>query len=255
MNHIKHIAVLVLLGLGAMALLGFAVDRQHDRACEMLDVEFIGNLDLDFVNAQEVEQRIHDRGDVIVGQAMSTIHTEQIENDLMNMPHIRSANVYKTIDLKLKVVVEQRDPVLRFNSNSGVSGHIDSDGYFMPLRAGYSPKLIPVTGELPITHDVFTGTNVKEDAFLNQLWSMMNFIKADEFWKSQIVQIDFDMKGEVTAIPRVGNHKILLGTTADFEKKFSRLKAFYDKGAEQTNWNIYESIDVKYEDQVVCKKR
>ncbi len=255
MSKVKHIILMVLLLTGAFVLLGFAIDRQHHRNCESFEVEFVGNTELDFVRAEEVKQRINDRGDLIIGQVMSEINTEQIELDLMNLPHVKTSNVYKTIDLGVKVVIEQRDPVFRFITNEGVTGYIDTDGFVMPVRSAYTPKLIPVTGHLPLTHEAFSAGRVLDNELLKGVWDMVAYINKDEFWKSQILQLDVDEKGEIIAIPRVGNHKLVFGDTQDYQKKFERLSAFYDKGIEQTNWNIYESIDLRFDDQVVCKKR
>lgn len=255
MNRLKHIILMILLSAGAFVLLGSAIARQEDRQCERFDVTFVGESVLDFVIADEVEQRIRDRGDAIIGQPMSDIHTEQISALLSTDPYIKSVTVYKTIDLGMDVIIEQRKPIFRFISDRGVSGYVDADGYYMPLKKGYAPKLIPVTGNLPIGRSAFEGGHVSDTPEMKAIWEMMTDIGRDDFWSSQFVQIDVDPAGEVTAIPRVGNHVILLGAAGGHEAKLARLKAFYDKGVSQTNWNIYESINVKYEDQVVCKKR
>ena len=53
----------------------------------------------------------------------------------------------------------------------------------------------------------------------------------------------------------MGSHKIILGSAHDLEKKFEKLKVFYRKGLEKVGWDRYQTINLKFENQVVCTKR
>ena len=63
------------------------------------------------------------------------------------------------------------------------------------------------------------------------------------------------MNKEIELIPRVGNHIILLGSEEEMEAKFEKLMLFYKKGVQQTGWNQYSIINLKYKNQLVCVKR
>jgi cell division protein FtsQ len=60
---------------------------------------------------------------------------------------------------------------------------------------------------------------------------------------------------EVELVPRVGNHIVLLGGLDSYEKKMNKLEAMYNKGFDITGWNIYSVINLKFKDQVICKRR
>jgi cell division protein FtsQ len=54
----------------------------------------------------------------------------------------------------------------------------------------------------------------------------------------------------------VGDMKIIFGTTEDMKEKFSNLKVFYQEGLNSTgNWKLYQAINLKYKNQVVCTKK
>ena len=59
-------------------------------------------------------------------------------------------------------------------------------------------------------------------------------------------------------IPQVGNHEIVFGaanSNKDVVAKLNKLKIFYQEGLPFEGWNKYNQINLKYKNQVVCKKR
>jgi cell division protein FtsQ len=84
---------------------------------------------------------------------------------------------------------------------------------------------------------------------------MAKFIHNHPFWESQVEQIYLNKKGEYEIVPRVGAHLIKLGTYENYREKFRNLKAFYKKGLNNVGWNQYLIINLKYDNQIICKKR
>lgn len=91
-----------------------------------------------------------------------------------------------------------------------------------------------------------------------KLLNFVQFVEADDFWRSEIVQIVVS-KGhggapEIELIPRVGDHTILFGSPDDAAEKFDKLLTFYRHGLRNIGWQEYRTINVKYRNQVVCTK-
>jgi cell division protein FtsQ len=59
---------------------------------------------------------------------------------------------------------------------------------------------------------------------------------------------------EIELIPKVGNHKILIGNIENLDDKFSRLLLFYKQGLMRKGWENYSVINLKFKNQVVCTK-
>ena len=55
-------------------------------------------------------------------------------------------------------------------------------------------------------------------------------------------------------LPLIGDQKIVLGSARKIEDKLHRLKIFYQQGMPYAGWNLYETINLKYNGQVVCRK-
>jgi len=73
-----------------------------------------------------------------------------------------------------------------------------------------------------------------------------------------IGQIHLKHNGDFFLIPQVGGQKIVFGTAfsdLEGEEKFRKLKVFYKEAIPYEGWNTYEEISLKYNKQIVCKKK
>jgi len=76
--------------------------------------------------------------------------------------------------------------------------------------------------------------------------------------QSLIGQIHRKHNGDFVLIPQVGGQKIVFGTAfsdLEVEEKFRKLKVFYKEAIPYEGWNTYEEISLKYNKQIVCKKK
>jgi cell division protein FtsQ len=144
--------------------------------------------------------------------------------------------------------------------------YIDKKGEFMPVSDKYTPPVIVANGyiyntytEMKITTPVLTDDSLKNDSLMiprtiNQVYALAKFVEADTFWTANTEQIYVNEHQELELIPRVGNHRVLLGDTIDLQDKFRRLMIFYKEGLSKTGWNNYSVINLKFRNQVVCTK-
>jgi len=245
--------ITVISALAAFVLLGFSVGKVSNAKRSGLDVEMLGDPLIRFVTAEDIRQHIEEDYGHIQGKAVTDIDLQAIEMDLSDLPHIDRVEVYRTIDHRVQVKAEQRVPLFRWVDRSGITGYVDSKGDFLQLSKAYVHPCIPVTGDFGFSS--FPDDNMDEAHILSSVRPMMEFISADGFWSAQILQLDVQEDGELVMIPRVGNHEIVMGSPEGYEEKFKKLKAFYEEGITQTNWNLYRRLDLRFEDQVVCTRR
>ena len=91
-----------------------------------------------------------------------------------------------------------------------------------------------------------------------KLLTFVETVEDDDFWRSEVVQIAAYTTPsgalEVELTPRSGRYTILFGRLDDVEHKFDKLLRFYRSGLSSIGWSQYSIIDIRYKDQVVCKK-
>ena len=91
-----------------------------------------------------------------------------------------------------------------------------------------------------------------------KLLTFVETVEDDDFWRSEVVQITAKTTPsgalEVELTPRSGRFSVLFGRLDDVERKFDKLLRFYRSGLSSIGWSEYRTIDIRYNDQVVCKK-
>ena len=99
------------------------------------------------------------------------------------------------------------------------------------------------------------GNNNQFASILNKLYYLASYVNKDKFLRSQIIQVYINKEGEIELVPRVGNHIIVLGDVNDLDEKFEKLMIFYKKALGYAGWNNYKTINLKYNNQIVCVKK
>lgn len=254
-----------------IAIIGTLLAFVDNNKNELLCTNFVVSIDHSdgnfFVMDEDVTQVINRfgyRGDSML---LSVVNTRQLEYVLNTHPSVKSADVYTTIDGRVKIEICQRKPVLRVFTQSGESYYIDDSGMLMPLSSKYTARVPVAGGNISDSYTSMNTVNValppenpQTDSLLNNsvlddLYRLVNYVRQDEFWKAQITQIYVNNEREMELIPRVGNHTILLGDVNDLDEKFGKLMIFYKKALPVTGgWNVYSLVNLKYKNQVVCRK-
>jgi cell division protein FtsQ len=239
--------VLILSALFLFVYLAFAIffinpKAEKDLECTSMEIKVMATSEIPYLNAAFVELFLKQTGLNPVGKKMSAINVDSIEIGLQRNRLIKTAEVYKTVDGKVKVEVSQRTPILRVISENR-NFYVDNEGAIMPVPANFAAYVPVATG------------NINEEYATNELYDFALFLQRNQFWNSQIGQIHIRPNLDVELVPRVGNHLILLGQIEDYKENLDKLKLFYDKGLNKVGWNRYSLINLKYKNQVVCTKK
>ena len=96
---------------------------------------------------------------------------------------------------------------------------------------------------------------IEKELATTDLYKFALFLQENDFWNDQVEQIFVHPDNEVELIPRVGNHRIMLGTFEGFEEKLDKLQLFYEQAIPKVGWEKYSIINLKYKNQIVCTKK
>lgn len=242
-------------------LLGFVGKKQHDAVCWKLDVEVHGADDKKYIDETLIARIANSATDKIVGKPVNEIDISAIHAKLVENSSVREAHVYTTVDGRCVIKVLQRTPIARIFTAQGQSFYLDKDGFTMALSEHYSAKVPVFTGHINEQMSEVSILDRKDDTAFNEstllydIYSLTRFIQSNEFWKSMVEHIYVNADGEFEIIPRVGNHHIRIGNAENLDEKFRKLMAFYANTLHTRDLNRYQSINVKYDGQVVCVKR
>lgn len=242
-KKILLIAADVVLGVYLVAAVT-AFNKPEDAAltCHELRISIMGDAVEGFLTTADVERMLKaDRLDPR-GLALGQINTRQIEEHLQAKELIEEAQCYTTQNGNVCIRIRQRTPVVRVMAQNGDDYYVDNHGKPLP-RAGYSCNLMVATGYITPGYAE------------QRLAPMANLILKDEFWRSQVVQLNILRDGSVELVPRVGDHVAYLGQPTGLTRKLSRLRKFYLYGLSQAGWNKYSRISVEFDNQIICKRK
>ncbi|NQV52031.1 MAG: hypothetical protein HQ500_02560 [Flavobacteriales bacterium] len=253
----------ITLSIASMfVLLVAAVSTSNNVLFKKVMVRIEGGEHL-FVSQDDIKEAVYDLGYIKDSTRMKEIDPGHIEFLITNNSFIQDAEVYKELNGDLHVDVIVRKPIVRVYNDLGVSVYIDQYGVIMPLSSTYTARTPIANGDLTLMLYQYIGHNVKElpkltehsDAYtIQEIYNVAAVCAQDEFWSAQFNQIYVTSEGELELIPRVGDHRVMIGNSKDLDKKLNKLWHFYKKGLSKTGWNEYETINLKYANQVVCTK-
>jgi len=205
------------------------------------------------IDEQDVEKQLMtDFKTNFIGWKISEIDAEIIERSIRRNKFTKEGNVFIDALNKLHIHIIQREPVLRVQDVNAISFYLDTDGYRMPLSRHYTARVKVATGAIPS----FRGSNLSHaDSIYTALFDVSAEIASDPFYEALIEQIYVEKSGQIFLAPKVGDQKILVGDARDLEEKLNKLRIFMKEGLAYEGWQTCDMIDLRFEDQIVCKKR
>lgn len=230
-----------------------AINRKKNTFAEGVRVEVVPLASGDkLISEGDVRQALLlSFGNTLEGTELARLEVERMERVLEEDPFVLDAEIY--IDQKnvLHVRINQREPVLRVLDNNGGNYYLDAAGKKMPPSKNFAARVLVATGNIaPYTPEF----REKKRNTLKDAFALTQTLLADEFLASFIQQIHVNNAGEFILVPLVGDQIIVLGSARKLEDKLRRLKIFYREGMPYAGWRIYETINLKYNGQVVCRK-
>ncbi|MFW6290182.1 MAG: cell division protein FtsQ/DivIB [Mariniphaga sp.] len=228
--------------------LSFAARESSNITCKNVHIEF-GENELIQLNKEEIAKLVKKADQQLIGKTLKQINTDSIEKEVKKHPAIAGAEVFKVITSDstaysgiLGVRVKHREPVVRVMSATG-KYYLDAEGEKIPLSSGYTANVLVATGDF------------SEEYARSEILPFVLYLNNSTFWKAQIEQVHVEKDGGVFLTPLIGDQLIEMGSVENYPEKLRNLKAFYEQVLAQNNWDKYNTISLKYKNQVIAKKR
>nr|MBS0037944.1 cell division protein FtsQ/DivIB [Saprospiraceae bacterium] len=246
--------VLVLLAWGGFFWLAVSsFQYKNEMNLQNFEVVIINKEnDLHLLEAAQIHQYVEAwLPDSINRIKLSEFQMAALQEHIMFHPYVKSGNLYIGKNGRVKIECIPRYPVARVVPARGDSYLIDHFGEIMPISDNLIIKLPVIRGRVP-------QFNSADEADLNRLAGLgMLFkeINRIEFLQVLIDQVVVTALGDYRLLPVMGTEIIEFGELERIEEKLMDLDEFYNQVIAQVGWNQYESINLKYEGQVVGKKK
>lgn len=234
-NYIKGI---VLLALTAV-MLAFGTIKNNDRTLRDTSIVFVGKHKL-FLTHDNVNNLLVQKNQSLKNEQKEALALNEVELALKSNKLVKNAEVSVSVDGDVRIEIEQKTPIARVITND--SYYVDNQGKAMPLSENYSARVPMVSGYV-----------TPKD--LSALTKLAQRIEQDVFYKTQVVHIHANKDNTFTMRLRTYDFVIQLGDLYALDKKLTNFKAFYKEADERNQLNRYKTINLKFDNQVICTKK
>lgn len=187
--------------------------------------------------------------DYVLGSKIGDIDLKLLERRVEAHAFVADAQIFHDLKGNLVVEVKQARPIARIYDPYGADKYIDDRGLVLPINGKHTARvpLVEIERKIDLNETIMSS---EEGA---DLFELLRFIDANDFWKAQIAHLVFEGSGEVTMLPQVTKQKILFGKPSDLVEKFKKLEVFYKEILPNKGWNTYSLVNLKFKDQIVCE--
>lgn len=216
-----------------------------------------------FITNESILEQLSAIGYSFESQIYEDIEVSRIEKVIRETPGVKNVDAYKLNNGELSLEINQSRPIARVITHSGlVSFYLDEDGNTMPLSETYIARVPVFSGEIYYDNNVVLNANkiIANDSLrklhtIDDIYLVAKAIDKSELIKLQALQVFVNRKTEFEITPRVGRNRLMLGDSENIENKLSRLERFYTTVIKPKELNNFDTISVKYNNQIVCSKR
>jgi cell division protein FtsQ len=232
-----------ILGVGLIATIALFFmfkSNASSQVCQNFDVKFKNNQ-VPFISKVGIQQYLEKDSIRFIGQRSEEIDLAKIESVLNRNPYIQNADCYFQMDGRLSMEINQKTAILRVFPSTGRSYYLDDSGKRFPLSSMHTVNVKVASGYITPKLD-------------NKLYTFTAYVNQSPFWNSFIEQIFVRPNGDIVFTTQLGGHEVVIGDNSRLKQKLQKLEQFYQRASVNQGWEVYREINLKYKDQVICKK-
>jgi cell division protein FtsQ len=246
-RKILQVMLTVVVSVGCIIAMVSASGIESNKTVASVEVHIKNDKKYHFIEQNEIlDLAINNRNVDVQHLPLSKLDIHSMEQVILADPWVATTQVYVDNMRVLQIYVTQRIPVMRVFQQNGASFYLDSTLSAMPLSDNYKYYTTVVTNVPELKNDSASS------ALKKQLLSLVTTIQADSFWNTQVSHVVIDSDATFELIPLLGNQRIMLGDASQVKEKLDNLFAFYKKVLNRIGWDKYETLDVRFNGQVIA---
>lgn len=235
---------------GTLSLFAFASHRQNLRLCKKIDVRIEQEAKVRFLNDADVMRALgSDTLAPQTGVQIEQLNLKDLEDRIKANHYVHRAQVWKDLAGHLHVDLAQEEPVARV-VQLGRDNYVTAEGKIIPATDKFAARVLVLDG--PGARNLVFN-DLKHNASQASLLALLRHLYADPFWRAMIAEISMDSQGELVFHPQLGKQTIIFGSPENYELKLAKITAFYDKILPSKGWSRYSTVNVKFQNQIVCE--
>ena len=217
-----------------------ALRHASDPVCSAIIIIVKDSTERQYVSPIELQQQLQKAGLWQTGQPLSRISCQAIEQNLLTHPMLRQAECYKLVNGEMRIIVRQRQPLMRIAGDEHY--YLDTDRQMMPIRASVNTPVILVSGR------------IGRQQAQGEMFDFVEWITHNRYWRDKITAIHVITPKMIELTDSSHNYTIILGALEGAEKRLGDLEKLYEKGFEHIGYPPHKQIDLQYTGQIVGRR-
>ena len=263
MKKVFTIIFWVLFAVGLILIVFFASKENNNAIAKKPDISIHVEGENAFLTESELLDRLIYKRLYQKNMKVNFVNVKKIEAAIIKMEEVKKVRAYKNIGNSWNIDVELRNPIARIFTLSQKAYYLDDEGFTMGRSSLHTAHVLVFSGfiteimEKASVKEIINNDSLKSIRKLDDIYRISNYVCKDSLMNALIGQVYLEKNGDFILIPLVGKQTILFGSANSDEvvaDKFNRLKVFYKEGMPHEGWEKYNTIIVKYEGQIVCRK-
>lgn len=196
-----------------------------------------------FVNVADVIHEAAIDPDSLQGTRCVDFDLHALHSRLASSDKIQNARVNILSDGTLSIEVEPMIPVARVFDRREPSYYINATGKRISAELRYHIDVPVLVGSFDSVHPA------------SRLLPLLDYIASNKKISAMVATVMQEPDGNIILAPNIVGHVINFGDTSLVADKFKRLRHFYRHVAPVRGWELYDTIAVKWRDQIVATRR
>ncbi len=260
---VKRVLNYVIWGitLSAIAVLyGFSRVQYLNSPVSMLELSITGQQQGSFLDYNQTYTQLITTLNIDQMPAVKALEVPAIKDQLSKNPYICRADVYTTLDGKIRVLLTEYQALLRVFTSAQQNFYIDHLGTLFPISEYHSERVMIANGAIPaipfFEHQKITVYDkLLEENPIKDVYLLAIRLTNDSFLNLMIDQLFVRSNGEIELIPKIGHAGILIGDDKQIDKKLENVTHFFKEKAGSDELQHYSLINAKYINQIICTKK
>ncbi len=203
----------------------------------------LGATKSDFIHVADI---VHESGidpDSVRLMNRGTFDLNSLERRLKASDKLQNANASILSDGTLLIEATPMEPVARVFEYGKPSYYINAGGKVISAELRYHLDVPVLVGRFDSVYPA------------KRLLPLLDYISANPEISALVATVTQEADGNIILIPNIVGHVINFGDTSLVQNKFDRLRVFYRQVAPVKGWDAYDTVAVRWRDQVVATRR
>lgn len=196
-----------------------------------------------FVTSEVLTKDLSSKLNALTEMRIHDVDLGALQTYISGLERIESAQVTRLANNKIRIKVKPLEPVARVWNLKGGSYYINRDGKRIPASRHYKVDVPQLYGEIP------------KGASPTVLLPLLDYLNSDADMNKMITMISAQDSANIILVPAIRGHVINLGKAVNIADKFNRLRRFYAEVMPKKGWEFYDTISLKWDNQIVATRR